>query len=203
MKSVSMGKVAVLTLLSMVTVGACVMMANSDKDNSEETCAGAAVTTYDVAYVAEHSFGGSNAPEYAIPGGNTSFKSYMDFRMITNESSEQYKLQEDCWTDEAGLRRYGDDYVIALGSYYADHIGQRFTITLDNGDTFNAVVGDFKADVHTDRTNRYTPMSDGGKNIIEFVVDTHCLASKARKMGDISYIGGFHGNVQSIEECEE
>ena len=140
--------------------------------------------------------------EYSVPLGDTSFKSYMSWKAITNTDSNQYKLQKSCWTDKKGLRRYNQDYVIALGSYYADYIGERFTITLDTGKSFTAVVGDFKADKHTDDTNKYTPMENGGKNVIEFIVDTSELDSTARKMGDISY-AGFKGNVESIERVVE
>lgn len=143
------------------------------------------------------------APEYTIPDGDTSFKSYMDFRCITNTRSPQYRLQSDCWTDDEGLRRCGDDFVIAVGSYYADCIGERFEITLDTGEKFTAVVGDFKADAHTDETNRYTLAGNNSKNVIEFVVDCKVLNKTAKRMGDISYIDGFDGNIEKIESCEK
>ena len=136
--------------------------------------------------------------KYSVPDGDTSFKSYMDYRAITNIRSDQFKLQQECVTDSHGLRRYGEDYVIAVGSYYSKNIGDRLTITLDNGDSFTAVVGDFKANKHTDSTNRYYAMSGGKKNVIEFIVDTDELDSKARRMGDISYIDGFSGNITDI-----
>lgn len=141
--------------------------------------------------------------DLTVPDGDTSFKSYMDYRAITNKRSAQYKLQQKCETDNHGLRKLGDDYVIAVGSYYADYVGTRLEITLDSGEHFTAVVGDFKADSHTDDTHRYTPMQSGGKNVIEFVVDTNSLDKTARKMGDISYVDGFKGNVESICECED
>ena len=138
----------------------------------------------------------------SVPEGDTSFKSYMDYRCITDRNSPQYKLQGECWTDKNGLRRFGDDYVIAVGSYYAESVGERLEITLDNGEEFTAVVGDFKADAHTDGTHRYYPMSDGNKNVIEFIVDTGSLDKKAKKMGDISYIEGFEGNIESVTKTE-
>lgn len=196
LKSVSMGKAVVLALLTMVTIGSAVMMAENEKNTGEDTGAGAPVVT---ATVQEHKFDGSNAPEYAIPSGNTSFKSYMDYRAITNKNSAQWDLQTKCWTDKDGLRRKGDYYVVALGSYYADHIGDRFIVTLDTGVEIPVIVGDLKADKHTDATNRYTLTEDGRKNILEFVVDTQSLPEMARKMGDISYVSGFRGNVRSIE----
>lgn len=156
----------------------------------------------EIVAVAETKTPSKKVIEYAVPLGDTSFKSYMSWKAITNTDSKQYKLQKSCWTDKKGLRRYKQDYVIALGSYYADYIGQRFTITLDTGKTFTAVVGDFKADKHTDETNKYTPMEDNKKNVIEFIVDTDELDKTARKMGDISY-AGFKGNVESIERTVE
>lgn len=140
---------------------------------------------------------------YEVPDGKTSFKSYMDYRCITNTRSEQYKLQQDCWTDKSGLRRCGDDYVIALGTFYADEIGDRYKITLANDTSFYAVVGDFKADKHTDKNNQYTPTSDVGKCVVEFIVDTKSLDKSAKRMGDISYCGSkFKGNIKKIEKEE-
>ena len=195
MNKISAGKLAALTLFATVTIGSICMVVNST-DKTEDTCAGAPVVT---ATVQEHIFDGSNSPEYAIPSGNTSFKSYMDYRAITNKNSAQWDLQTKCWTDKNGLRRKGDYYVVALGSYYADHIGDRFIVTLDTGVEIPVIVGDFKADKQTDATNRYTLTEDGRKNILEFVVDTQALPEMARKMGDISYVSGFRGNVRSIE----
>ena len=140
--------------------------------------------------------------EYEVPSGDTAFKSYMSYRAITNTRSAQYRLQQKCWTDAEGLRRLGDDYVIALGTYYAEYIGERFKITLDTGESFTGVVGDFKADKHTDSRHQYYDCGNGKKNVVEFVVDTNSLNRKARRMGDISYIQGFNGNIKSIEKEE-
>lgn len=138
-----------------------------------------------------------------VPGGDTSFKSYMDYRCITNRESAQYKLQQICTTDTDGLRRTtGGDYVIAVGSYYSDTVGDRFRITTEAGE-FCATVGDLKADAHTNRTHQYTAMDNGMKNVIEFVVDVDTLDETAKVMGDISYAGDkFEGNVERIEKIE-
>ena len=166
--------------------------------------AGKTTTEAEPVVVAQMTTTTAAEPEgYSVPDGDTSFKSYMDYRAITNTRSAQYRLQDDCWTDENGLRRCGDDYVIAVGSYYADRIGEKLEITLADGNEFTAVVGDFKADNHTDKTHRYTAMRNGGKNVIEFVVDTASLDKTARKMGDISYINGFGGDVVGIQPCED
>lgn len=142
--------------------------------------------------------------EMYTPSGDTSFKSYMGYTKITNTNSAQYKLQGECYTDAYGLRRRGGDYVVALGTGYADEIGDRFKITLDSGEHFNVVVGDFKADADTDAaTHTYTPMQNGNKNVVEFVVDVDALGRTPRKMGDISYCGDdFKGNISKVERIE-
>lgn len=144
-------------------------------------------------------------PKYqkmSVPGGDTSFKSYMDFRKITNTGSDQYKFQQDCWTDANGLRRKGSYYVVALGTGYASEVGDKFRVTLEDGSTIRVIVGDFKADSDTDSTNRYTEMSNGNKNILEFIVDVSALPRTAKRMGDISYIEGMSGDVETIERKE-
>lgn len=139
--------------------------------------------------------------DMTVPKGDTSFKSYMDYTCITNTGSEQYQMQQTAYTDD-GLRRYKNgDYMIAMGTYYGE-VGDRFIITLDSGVKFNAIMGDIKADCHTDEKNMYYPMNGGKKNVIEFIVDTPELPEMAREMGDISY-DGFEGNVISIERIEE
>lgn len=188
MKRISVAKVAFNTLLIATVIGGCNLLI----PRGEDVTAGASVET---TYVEEQV---KQTVEYAIPYGDTGFKTYMDFRKITNTGSDQYKLQQECWTDSRGLRRYEDDYVVALGSYYSKHIGDRFEVTLDSGKTFTVIVGDFKADCDTDETNRYSPMSNGGKNVLEFIVSVRDLDDTTRKMGDISY-AGFKGNIQSIE----
>lgn len=161
------------------------------------------IQAYSTAEVEEYHTPTITWTEYNVPDGKTSFKSYMSWRAITNTRSDQYRLQQECWTDDNGLRRYDDKYVIALGSYYTHEIGDTFKITLDNGKSFKAVVGDFKADRHTDSLHQYTPTNDVGKCVVEFVVDTKTLNNTAKKMGDISYIKGFEGNVEKMEKLEE
>ena len=47
---------------------------------------------------------------------DTAFKAYMDYRTITDTSSEQYAIQQNAWTDSRGLRRSCDDYLVAMGT---------------------------------------------------------------------------------------
>lgn len=133
-----------------------------------------------------------NVPE------NNSRKTYMDYRKITNTSSEQYKLQQnkDCYTTDTGLRKVNEYYCIAVGTYYSNNIGDKLIVHMKNGESFKAIVADIKDDKHTDETNRQH-RKDG--SVIEFVVDTKKLPELVRKMGDISYMNEtFKGEIKAI-----
>lgn len=125
---------------------------------------------------------------------NTGFKSFMDYRALTNRRSRQYALQQNAYTDEQGFRRYEGYYMIALGSYYASSVGERFRITLENGQSFLAITGDLKSDAHTDRLHQHR-----GGNIVEFIVDRRQISGTCQRMGDMSY-AGLPGRILSIEK---
>ncbi|MCM1578415.1 MAG: hypothetical protein NC078_06425 [Ruminococcus sp.] len=138
-----------------------------------------------------------------LPDVDTGFKTYMDYRAITNKRSAQYKLQQQAYTDEQGLRRIDDDVCVALGTGYASKCGERFEITLDSGNTFTAIVGDIKSDAHTDSTNRYVELSEGRGDMVEFIVDTKELDKKIRRMGSIGGYEEYSGSVTNIVKLTE
>ena len=142
-----------------------------------------------------------------IPTCNTEFKTYMDYHCITNKTSAQYELQQFAWTDEDGFRRIGDDYIVAMGTYYAENVGDRFNITLDTDNEITVIIGDIKQDVHTDYFNQYTPIYDENGiffsgNVLEFIVDTDVLPKIPRRLGTVSYFDYLKGNIKSIERIE-
>lgn len=142
-----------------------------------------------------------------VPTCNTEFKTYMDYRCITDKTSAQYELQQFAWTDEDGFRRIGDDYIVAMGTYYAENVGDRFKITLDTDNEITVIIGDIKQDVHTDYFNQYTPIYDENGiffsgNVLEFIVDTDTLPKIPRKLGTVSYFDNLKGNIKSIERIE-
>lgn len=124
---------------------------------------------------------------------NMHFKSYTNYHCLSR-SSAQWKLQEKAHTDNNGLRKIGNDYLVAMGSYYAKSLGNRFRITTSTGNVFTVMICDFKADGDTNSTHQYTRNGC----MIEFYVDNN-LNSKAKQMGDISYIKGFSGNITKVE----
>lgn len=134
-----------------------------------------------------------NVPE------NNSRKTYMDYRKITNTSSEQYKLQQnkDCYTTDTGLRKVNEYYCIAVGTYYSENIGDKLIVHMENGKSFKAIVSDFKDDNDTDETNRQHK-KDG--SVIEFIVDVDKLPKLVRKdTGDVSYLDDkFKGEIKAI-----
>lgn len=113
------------------------------------------------------------------------FKSYMGYKSF-NTSSNQYRLQQEATTDtETGLRMINDRYIVAVGSGVGTYIGQYFDLVLENGTVIPCVMGDQKADCHTDGSNLITVHSNCCS---EFIVDTSMLNETAKQMGDISYI---------------
>ena len=150
---------------------------------------------------------GSNACAYdkslPLPDVNTEFKTYMDYRTITDTSSAQYDLQQHAYTDSQGIRRVDGDVCVALGTAYADSCGERFEITLDSGNSFTAVVGDIKADCHTDPSNRYVELWEGHGDMVEFIVETEELDDDIRLMGSIGDYDDYSGSVVSIVRLEE
>lgn len=135
----------------------------------------------------------------SVPTVNTSFKSYMDYRSITNQSSKQWKLQQQAYTNAQGFRMIGDDYLVALGTFYAGGCGERFRVTLSSGTTFTVMTGDIKSNRHTNETRQYCPRSDGSGNMIEFIVDSKAMSRDALRMGNLSCLG-LEGSITKIEK---
>jgi hypothetical protein len=110
-------------------------------------------------------------------------KSYMGYTYFGNKT-KQYQLQQMAQNDMKGLRTVNGRYCVALGTYFTDQIGQYFDIVLSNGVVIHCVLGDIKANIHTDASNVYT-LSNGC--LSEFIVDENALDKKAKDMGDVSY----------------
>ena len=143
----------------------------------------------------------------ALPDCDTWFKSYMSYKAITNTNSDQYKIQQSAWTDENGLRRYNNDYIVAVGTYYSDKCYTRFKVEFDTGNEITVIVGDIKQDIHTDGKNQYSAVYDSnGKfisaNVLEFIVDTSTLSKKAKNLGSVHCIEGLKGNIVSIKRIK-
>lgn len=141
-----------------------------------------------------------------IPAINSSFKTYMDYRTITNKLSPQYNFIKTWgWSDNNGFMRANgerdlgvtdDYYMIALGSYYGTEIGTKYKIITDTGNVFYGVLCDQKDDAHTNSTHQYASNND----VVEFIVDTRMLIPTVKRMGSANVYMPLNGNIASIEK---
>ena len=131
-----------------------------------------------------------------VPSVSVDFKSYTAYTCLSRKSAQWKKIQTIAYSDGNGLRKVGNYYCVAMGSYYSTTLGDLFRITTANGNTFCVILCDFKANAHTNSTHQYTARN---QCITEFYVDYSCFKSAARSAGSISVIPGFGGKITSIE----
>lgn len=144
---------------------------------------------------------------FTIPQ-DTNVYNYMDYNYITDTTTNQWKLQQECFTNPCGLRCYIDYfgevyYVVAMSNYYGTTIGDAYEVTLNNNNSFKVILGDCKAP--KDTTNKYGTQSwnfiDNKycTNVIEFIVDESNLPDKILDWGTLTAIEYFNENIQEIE----
>lgn len=144
-----------------------------------------------------------------VPNVHSTFKSWMDYRKVTNINSPQYKFIDQWgWADHDGFMRCDGEldlgiednyYLIALGSYYGTEIGTKYRITLDTGRVFYGVLAECKADIHTNITNQYVSHNT---NIVEFLVDTKKLNNSVLNMGSANVYMPLNGKIAKIEKID-
>lgn len=133
-----------------------------------------------------------------IPYGSTDSFMFMDYRAITDTSSKQWQLQQYAWTDWQGFRRIGDDYCVALGTFYGQ-VGDRFRITTDKGNVYSVTMADAKG---YDSNGWYHVAGNGKINLVEFIVATECLPSEVTLYGDCGVLDNIGGNIVSVERID-
>lgn len=156
-----------------------------------------------------------NSLKERLPSGNTNTYRYMDYRALTDESSEQYEIQRYCCTDaDTGIRYlvYEDEryFCAALGSAYGQNLGDLFQVSLESGSVFRIVYADFKNSLGSDDFNFFGHPDrnyDGElcTNVVEFVVDTDRLPSSVAQAGTLSalsFFGGLNGSGGNIVRIE-
>ena len=124
----------------------------------------------------------------------SSFKSYMDYRTITNKGSYAYQLQQQAITDKNGLRKINDYYCVAMGTRYGK-VGDKLYIETDEGAHWNVILADIKSDKHTDSTHSYT-LSNGC--MMEFIVDTDIIPNVIKTSGTVNGLG-FQGKITVVK----
>lgn len=134
-----------------------------------------------------------------LPNISTNIKLFTDYRYYDLWYTPHYRLQQEAWTDELGFRRFNEDYIVALGSYYSTNIGDRFEVTLDTGTVFTVILGDGKWDADCDPLCMYTPCIDYdgclSGNLLEFIVDDQVLDKEVYEYGSLDMLQQFKGSI--------
>ena len=128
------------------------------------------------------------------------FKSYMPYTAITNTSSKQWKLQQFASTDINGIRCIDGRPMVAVGTGWGCYVGSIILVTCENGNSFEAVVGDIKSDRHTDADNK-TTISNNCR--CEFIIDLQVLDPKVRSSGNMATLKQYSGYVINIQKIGE
>lgn len=139
---------------------------------------------------------------YTLPYCSTyeGMKCYEDYKCITDKASRQYELQQIAYTDEDGFRKIADRYLVAIGTYFEAECGTLFDIILENGEKIPAIVGDIKADIHTDVWNVYSL----GKCATEFMIDDNVMSKNLLSAGDVScYRSEWQSKVKALYVYDE
>lgn len=125
------------------------------------------------------------------------FKSYLPYQAITNKNSKQWELQQQATTNEDGIRCIDGIPMVAVGTGWGLWVGDIALVTCENGNSFKVIVGDIKADRHTDSENK-TTVSNGCR--CEFIVDKDRLDPNVRIMGNVATLDKYKGYVVNIEK---
>lgn len=132
-------------------------------------------------------------PRYVTKSApRNSFKSYESYRPLRYS---QGRLQRKAHTDENGLRKVGNRYCIALGSYYTTRIGCKIDLLMSDGDVVKCILADQKSDRHTDSRHQ-KHRTDG--SLVEFIVDQRKLTRRVKQYGDVSKLSQFKESVHKV-----
>lgn len=126
------------------------------------------------------------------------FKCFMPYDAITSKSSMQWKLQQQATTNEDGIRCIDGVPMVAVGTGWGLRVGDIAIVTCENGNRFKVMVGDIKANKHTDAENK-TTIFNGCR--CEFIVDKDALDPMVRKMGNIATLDKYKGYVVDIQKA--
>lgn len=175
-----------------------------DEDEVEEEEPAAEVVQEEIQEVDEvkevvETAGKTIGQDVVLPDLPSDRKVCTDYRVYNIPGTPHNRMQKLAYTDELGCRRYGEHYIVGLGSAYADRVGETLEIELDTGVVFTIITGDMKADCDTDVTNRfgecYNYDGEYCANILEFIIDKEALDTKAYQWGGVDYYNKFKGDI--------
>jgi hypothetical protein len=124
------------------------------------------------------------------------FKSYMSYTAITNRSSRQWALQQQAATNENGFRCIDGRPLVAVGTGWGLSVGDRAVVYCDGGNSFEVIIGDIKADIHTLSDNKTTASNNCR---CEFIVDMGGLNKTVKSRGNVSALQEYSGYVVDIK----
>ena len=162
---------------------------------------------------------------YDLSEYTTNMLCWMDYRKITDTTSMQYRIQEECYTNSLyGIRSYCGDrhniksiipiyhrsiYAVAMGSMFGRELGDIFEVTLMNGTYFYVFLAEFKDDGVTDPDYLGHPCKnfddEDCTNVIEFIVDENSIPKNVKDTGTFTALeefGGLHGNGGNIKTIQ-
>lgn len=129
-----------------------------------------------------------------LPAGSTGgFKAIESIDSIRDKNSKQYAMKPFYRTDSLGFMRFNNYYVIAIGQFYSNRIGECFRVVFEER-TILCIVGDVK---------RIEDTVDGmycreNGSIIEFIINPDVMSADIQFGGNISTLG-MGGKLVSIE----
>lgn len=126
---------------------------------------------------------------------DSGFRSYMPQTAITSKSSKQYQLRVSADVDTDGILNIDGYALVAIGTGWNIPVGTKARVTTERGH-YDIIVGDIKANRHTDVTNRVTV---GNGCVVEFIVDVPSMDLKVKSSGNIATIPKYAGKVLRIE----
>ena len=125
-------------------------------------------------------------------------KSYMPLCSITNRATKQYALRVNyAYTGKYGIAMAKNRYLVAMASYFNLSIGQYFDLVLADGTVIPCIMGDAKANRHTDSaTHSYTVATQCMSEFIIGSVST--LKRYLHGSGSLSAIKEFSSPVKMV-----
>ena len=132
-----------------------------------------------------------------IPG-DTGFRSYEPYTAIGHGSIQETILWH-ATPDENGLMSINGRPLVAIGTGWGYWLYDEITVYTDEG-SYDCIVGDIKADAHTNWTNKVTAANGC---VVEFIVDPWAMDPAVKGTGSISSIPKYHGYVTDIVKTGE
>ena len=142
-----------------------------------------------------------------LPQAPTNTIRAMDYRTITDTTSQQYRLQSLCYANDIGIRKIDKYYCVALGSAYGRDLGDTWHVTLECGAEFDIIYSEFKDDGSTDFFGHSDTNYDGESciNVLEFIIDSNQTPENVMLAGTFTRLdifGGLFGNGGNIVKME-